>query len=133
MTHIDTSPPLTAKEKLHLQQIVGKFLCYARTTDEIMGQGLNCLSTQSEGSKERLITQQNLLGYCYWNPGVVKFYKASNMILFVDSDTSYLTAQGSKSPAKGFFYLGNKDESIINGSIFYLTTIIKISWLQQSK
>ena len=47
------------------------------------------------------------------------------MILFDDSDESYLTALGSKSCAGGFFYLGNKDESIINGSILYLTTIIK--------
>ena len=47
------------------------------------------------------------------------------MILFVDSDISYLTAPSSKSCATGFFYLGNKDESIINWSILYLTTIIK--------
>ena len=37
----------------------------------------------------------------------------------------YLTAPQSKSCAIGFFYLGNTDESIINGSILYLTTIIK--------
>ena len=47
------------------------------------------------------------------------------MILFVHSDPSYLIALGSKSCAGGFLYLGNKDESIINGSISYLTTIIK--------
>ena len=43
----------------------------------------------------------------------------------MDSDASYLTCPGSKSRAGGFFYLGNKDESIINGSILYLTIIIK--------
>ena len=47
------------------------------------------------------------------------------MILFVDSNASYLTAPGSKSRAGGFFYLGNKGRSIINGSILYLTTIIQ--------
>ena len=47
------------------------------------------------------------------------------MILFVDGDASYLTAPGSKSRAGDFFCLGNTDESIINGSILYLTTIIK--------
>ena len=47
------------------------------------------------------------------------------MILFVDSNALYLTCPGSKSQAGGFFYLGNKDKSIINGSILYLTTIIE--------
>ena len=47
------------------------------------------------------------------------------MILFIDSDASYLTCPGSKSRTWGFFNLGNKDETIVNGSILYLTTIIK--------
>ena len=82
-----------------------------------MRQGLNQLSTKSEGSEKTLIAQQHFLDYCYWNPDAIKLYKASDMILFVDSDALYLTASGSKSRAGGFFYLGNKDESIINGSI----------------
>ena len=90
-----------------------------------MGHGLNHLSNKSEGSKKTLLTQQHFLDYCYWNPDAVKLYKASGMILFVDSDALYLTAPGSKSRARRLFYLGNKDESIINGSILYLTTIIK--------
>ena len=84
-----------------------------------MGQGLNSLSTKSEGSEKTLIAQQHFLDYCYWNPDAVKLYKASDMILFVDSDASYLTAPGSKSLAGGFFYLGNKDESIINFGLAY--------------
>ena len=47
------------------------------------------------------------------------------MILFVNINASYLTAPGSKNRANGFFYFGNKDESIINGLILYLTTITK--------
>ena len=81
--------------------------------------------TDQKDLKKTLIAQQHFLDYCYWNPNAVKLYKASDMILFVNSDASYLTAPGSKSRAGGFFYLGNKDESIINGSILYLTTIIK--------
>ena len=125
MVYKDTSPPMTPKQKLQLQRIVGQFLYLARATDETMGQGLNQLSTKSEGSETTLTAQQHFLDYCYWNPDPVKLYKASDMILFVDSDASYLTAPGSKSRAGGFFYLGNKDKSIINGSILYLTTIIK--------
>ena len=65
MTHINTSLPLTAKEKLHLQRIVGKFLYYARATDETMGHGLNHLSTKSKGSKKALIAQNHFLDYYY--------------------------------------------------------------------
>ena len=57
MTHKDTSPPMTPKEKLQLQRIVGKFLYFARATNETIGQGLNQLSTKSEGSKKTLIAQ----------------------------------------------------------------------------
>ena len=90
-----------------------------------MGHGLNNLSTKSERTEKTLTAQQHFLDYCHCNPNAVKLYKASDMILFVDSDALYLTCPGSKSRAGGFFYLGNKDESIINGSILYLTTIIK--------
>ena len=93
MTHKDTSPPLIAKDKLQLQRIVGKFLYYARATDETMGHGLNQLSTKFiKGSEKTLITQQHFLNYCYWNPNAIKLYKANNTILFVDSDTLYLIA-----------------------------------------
>ena len=47
------------------------------------------------------------------------------MILFVDSNTSYLTAPGSKNLSCGFFYLGNNDKGIINSYILNLFTIIK--------
>ena len=47
------------------------------------------------------------------------------MILFIDSDAAYLVENGAKSRAAGFFYLGNKDGTIINGSILVLAKIIK--------
>ena len=102
MTYKDTSPPLTPKQKLQLQRIVGKFLYFARATDETMGQGLNQLLTKSEGSEATLTAQQHFLDYCYWNPEPVKLYKASDMILFVQSNASNLTAPDSKSRAVGF-------------------------------
>ena len=86
---------------------------------------MNRLSTKSEGSEKILIAQHHFLDCCYWNPDEIKLYKVIDMILFVDSNASYLTAPGSKSRTGGFFYLGNTDASIINGSILYLTTIIK--------
>ena len=94
---------MTAKNKLQLQRIVGKFLYYTRATDKTMRQGLNQLSTKSEGSEKTSIAHQHFLDYYYWNPDAIRLYKASNMILFVDSDASHLTAPGSKNRAGGFF------------------------------
>ena len=79
MTNLDTSAPMTPKQKLHLQRIVGKFLYYARATDETMGHGLNNLSTKSEGTAKTFTAQQHLLNYCHCNPNTVKLYKASDM------------------------------------------------------
>ena len=47
------------------------------------------------------------------------------MILQIDSDAAYLVEAGARSRAGGFFYLGNKDGKIINGSILILAKIIK--------
>ena len=65
------------------------------------------------------------LDYCNDNPDAVKLYVASDMILFVDSDAAYLVESEAKSRAGGFFYLGNKDGKLINGSILILAKIIK--------
>ena len=48
MTQLDISQPMTAKEKLHLSHIVGKFLYYARATDETMGHRFNHLPIKLE-------------------------------------------------------------------------------------
>ena len=47
------------------------------------------------------------------------------MILFIDSDAAYLVEYEARSRAGGFFYLGNKDGQLINGSILILAKIIK--------
>ena len=47
------------------------------------------------------------------------------MILHIDSDAAYLVESGARSRAGGFFYLGNKDGKLINGSILVLAKIIK--------
>ena len=64
-----------------------------------MGQGLNQISTKSKGLVTTLTAHQHFLDHCYWNPGPVKVYKASDMILFVDRNALYLTAPGSKNSA----------------------------------
>ena len=53
-------------------------------------------------------TVTQLLDYAATNPDAKIIYKASNMILYIHSDVSYLTALETKSRAGGYFYLGRK-------------------------
>ena len=117
---------MTATEQNDLKKIVGKFLYYARAFDNTMCHALNVLSTQITcGTEKTLLAQQLFLNYCASNPEAEKLYKASDMILFVDSDAAYLVAPSARSRAGGFFYLGNKNGNMINGSILILATVIK--------
>ena len=110
----------------NLQEITGKFLYYEQAVNNTMLHGLNCLSTQiNNGTKRTKAALKYFLDYCYNNPDVVKLYLISNMILFIDSDATYLVEPEAKSRAGGFFYLGNKDGTLINGSILTLAKIIK--------
>ena len=52
-------------------------------------------------------------------------YKASNMILHVDSDAAYLIESVSKSRAGGYFYFSNHINPTLNGPIYCLFTLLK--------
>ena len=126
MTEIDTTEPMTGTEKKSLQGVTGKFLYYGRAVDDTMLHALNCLATRvNDGTQQTMKALCHFLDYCYDHPDAVKLYVASDMILFIDSDAAYLVENGAKSRAAGFFYLGNKDGTIINGSILVLARIIK--------
>ena len=126
MTSIDLSPAIEKEDKAKLQQVCGKFLYYGRAVDDTMLHALNGLSTRvNDGTEMTMEALTHFLDYCYDNPNAVKLYKSSDMILHIDSDAAYLVEQGAKSRAGGYFYLGNKDGNLINGSIHIIAKIIK--------
>ena len=52
-----------------------------------------------------------LLDYFYTHPNAkIRFY-ASDMLLYVDSDTAYLIAEKAKSRVAGFYYCSNKTKT----------------------
>ena len=117
---------MSPKDIKNLQQTTGKFLYYGRVVDNTMLHALNCLSTQiNNGTKRTKAALKHFLDYCHDNPDAVKLYVASDMIIVVDSDAAYLVEPEAKRRAGGFFYLGNKDGKLINGSILILAKIIK--------
>ena len=82
-------------------------------------------SRQSNGTHQTLKAMLHFLNYAATLPDAQKVYKASDMILSIDSDAAYLVAPQARSRAGGFQYLGNLDGTLMNGSIAILAKIIK--------
>jgi hypothetical protein len=75
----------------------------------------------SEKSKATAVTEDKvikLLNYCNTHPETKIRYHASDMILHIHSDASYLSENEAKSRAEGFFYMGsstNTDKNLPTG------------------
>ena len=67
----------------------------------------------------------HFLNYCASNPEAATLYRASNMILHINSDAAYLVAPKARSRAGGFYYMGNQNKELINGPIAVNAKIIK--------
>jgi hypothetical protein len=67
-----------------------------------------------------------LLNYCNTRPETKIRYHASDMILHIHSDASYVSENEAKSRAGGFFYMGNKnDKKLTNGAILIVSKVLK--------
>ena len=68
----------------------------------------------------------HLLDYVATHPNATIRYLASNMMLVVHSDASYLSERHAHSRAAGHFYLANKtNKDLNNGTILTLSPIIR--------
>jgi hypothetical protein len=102
------SPPLGTTDINRLQQIIGVLLYYARMVDNTMLVALGSLaSAQSKGTHATMDAAIHLLNYAATHPDAAIQYKASDMILHVTSDASYLSVPGSRSRCGGYFYLSS--------------------------
>ena len=118
--------PLSKHITTGIQQIVGIFLYYARAIDDTILVALNSISTiQSKPTQDTLLKVNHLSDYLATNPDYEVMYKASNIILHVDSDTAYLVEPGAKSRAGGYFYFSNHINPKLNAPIYCLSTLIK--------
>ncbi|KAL7480669.1 hypothetical protein ACHAW6_006340, partial [Cyclotella cf. meneghiniana] len=126
----DNSPPLNAKEIKHIQQVIGSFLYYSRATDPTISHALSELATQqTHATKNTLKRCNHFLDYMATHPDAQIRYYASDMVLNVHSDASYLSVRNAKSRAAGIFFLGsipkNNEPIKLNGDIAVLCTILK--------
>jgi len=83
-------------------------------------------SRQSKGTEKLEEEVRQFLDYCATHPNAGVQFVASDMLLALHSDVSYLLEPESKSRAAGHFYLGKlNDEDFDNGAILTLSKIIK--------
>ena len=119
----DTSPLLDSAGTKYIQGVVGSLLYYARAIDSTLLTALNEISgKQARPTQHTKNAVHHLLNYVATHPHAVVRYYASDMILHIDSDASYLVLPGAKSRIAGYFQLIRNKNSApfpkgINGAI----------------
>ncbi|KAL7480354.1 hypothetical protein ACHAW6_006049 [Cyclotella cf. meneghiniana] len=119
----------------HIQQIVGTLLYYSRAVDPTLAAALSTTAwQQSNGTQAIIDACHQLLDYVATHPNATICYCASDMILSLDTNGSYLSEPGAKSRAAAYFYLTKKNgPDFHNGSVLILSTIIKQFMASASK
>ena len=134
-TDNDYQSPLFHTKSIHLvQQIVGTLLYYNISVDPTMIIALGTLSSQQSKATEQTYNATLwILNYADSNPHATIRYTASDMILYVHSDTLYLSAPSAQSRTGGHYFLSNsspdptkphKTRLWINGPIHTVSKIM---------
>jgi hypothetical protein len=89
---------------------------------------LNDIATeQTKVTKKTQAATNQLLDYLATQPEATIRYHASDMILHIHSDASYLSVSNARSRLGGLFFCGNKypQQDTLNGSILNGASVIK--------
>jgi hypothetical protein len=124
----DETPPLTAQQCLTIQKVTGSVLYYARAVDPTVLMPLNAIATEKTKATEKTQAATNqMLDYLATHPDATIRYHASDMVLHIHSDASYLLVSNARSRLGGLFLLGNKstEQETLNGSILNVAAVIK--------
>jgi hypothetical protein len=125
----DDSPLLDDAGKKRIQQVVGSILYYAQAVDPTMALS-NIATQQSTPTEHTKKWVEQFLDYMWTHPDAVIRYRASDMVLNVHSEASYLSAPCARSRAGGYFFLGslpvNGNPIKLNGAIHISCTILKL-------
>ena len=123
----DDSQPLDKEGKRFVQQVCGTFLYYGRAVDGTMLMPLSAIASDQANPTEATMRKvQQFLDYAATHPDAVLTYKASDMILAVHSDASYLNEPKARSRVGGHFFMTNDtDELPNNGAVLNIAQIIK--------
>jgi hypothetical protein len=124
----DETPPLTAKQCLTIQKFTFSVLYYARAVDPTVLMPLNDIATEKTKATEKTqAAKTQLFDYLATHLDATIRYHASDMILHLHSNASYLSVSNARSRLGGLFFCGDKSpqEDNLNGSILNVGSIIK--------
>ena len=92
---------------MKVQQVVGSILYYERAVDLTALMSLSTIaSEQAKATGHTIETMEQMLDYMAMNPDATMHFRASDMILNIHSDASYLSVRNGRSRACGHFFLG---------------------------
>jgi hypothetical protein len=105
----DETPPLTAQQRLTIQKGTGSALYYARAVDTTMLMPLNDIATeQTKATEKTQATTNQMLDYLATHLDATIRCHASDMILNIHSDASYLSVSNARSRLGGLFFPGQQ-------------------------
>jgi hypothetical protein len=126
----DESPLLNKKGIKRVQQIVGSILYYARAVDMTVLMALSTIAIEQMSATEKTMSKcVQLLDYLAHNADAkIRFY-ASDMVMNIHSDASYLSEGRARSRTCGHFFMGwmpcDGDPIRINGALHVSTNVIR--------
>ena len=127
---MDTSPPLDKQGIKRVQKIVGSILYYARAVDMTVLMALSSIATeQMKATKKTNSRCLQLLDYLASNIDAKVRFHASDMIMNIHSDASYLSEPQARSRTCGHFFIGsipkNGQPIKLNGAFHVNTSILR--------
>ena len=107
---IEKNPSLTKDQKLFCQQVIGYYLFYGRAVDSTLLPAVGSIGTSPSTApwKELEPRTNHMLDYIATHPNAQIEYRASDMYLWVHTDSSYLNEPKARSCGAGYFYLSDK-------------------------
>ncbi len=123
----DISRPLSKEETTYIQKVIGTFLYYGRAVDSTMLTTLSSItSTQAKPTKETMDNTKLFLHYPASHKDAIITYQASNMVLIVHSNASYLSKPKARSRAGGNFSMSSDTKDPPNNSaVLNIAQLIK--------
>ena len=123
----DATNLLSKEEKKYIQQVLGTFLYYGRAVDSTMLTALSSIaSTQAEPTEETMENIKLFLDYAASHQDAILTYQASDMVLIVHSDASYLSEPEARSRAGGHFFMSSDVANPRNnGAVLNIAQLIK--------
>jgi len=123
----DDLPALSKAGNKNTQEVCGVFLFLARAVDGGLLPALSSLASQQANSTEKtMVLCKQFLDFIATQEEAILTYRASDMVLTIHSDASYLSKPKSRSRAGGHMFMAGKDKTHINnGAVLSISQIIR--------